>query len=200
MKIVKPIETKYNGNFFRSRAEARWALFFDELNIKYIYEPEGFTFSDGTRYLPDFYLPESDSFFEVKGIMSDYDMHKIQMLIKECNKPCTIGYADFTFVACDNWGSFGANEEGFVLSTKERSILAECAVCHKYFFCGDWGSYACQCCGAYDGNRYMLPIMLGDLSPWWKIEDKVKSAIEKAKQARFEYPVVQCKNGFGGKG
>ena len=55
--MIKAIETEYNGYRFRSRLEARWAVFFDELGIKYQYEPEGFDL-DGTLYLPDFYLPE----------------------------------------------------------------------------------------------------------------------------------------------
>lgn len=31
---IKPIETHYNGYRFRSRLEARWAVFFDALGIK----------------------------------------------------------------------------------------------------------------------------------------------------------------------
>lgn len=65
---MKAIETKYNGYKFRSRLEARWAVFFDEMGIKYEYEPEGFELSDGTKYLPDFYLPESDCYIEIKHI------------------------------------------------------------------------------------------------------------------------------------
>lgn len=65
---MKAIETKYNGYKFRSRLEARWAVFFDEMGIKYEYEPEGFEMSDGTKYLPDFYLPESDCYIEIKHI------------------------------------------------------------------------------------------------------------------------------------
>lgn len=62
----KAIETHYNGYRFRSRLEARWAVFFDHAHIKYEYEPEGFELDDGTRYLPDFYLPEDDYYVEVK--------------------------------------------------------------------------------------------------------------------------------------
>lgn len=51
----KSIDTHYNGYKFRSRTEARWAIFFDELHIAYDYEPQGFDLS-GTRYLPDFHL------------------------------------------------------------------------------------------------------------------------------------------------
>lgn len=53
---MKPIETKYKGYRFRSRTEARWGVFFDSLGITWEYEPEGFEFDDGTRYLPDFLL------------------------------------------------------------------------------------------------------------------------------------------------
>jgi hypothetical protein len=37
---IKPIETRYNGYRFRSRLEARWAVFFDTLGIEYQYELE----------------------------------------------------------------------------------------------------------------------------------------------------------------
>lgn len=51
---IKAIETEYNGYRFRSRLEARWAVFFDSLGVKYEYEPEGFILPSGKRYLPDF--------------------------------------------------------------------------------------------------------------------------------------------------
>ena len=35
MSDIKPIETVYNGYRFRSRLEARWAVFFDEAGIEY---------------------------------------------------------------------------------------------------------------------------------------------------------------------
>lgn len=51
---IKPIETYYNGYRFRSRLEARWAVFLDALGVEYEYEPEGFELPSGKRYLPDF--------------------------------------------------------------------------------------------------------------------------------------------------
>lgn len=57
LEAIKPIETIYNGMRFRSRLEARWALFFDTLKIKWEYENEGYETAMG-RYLPDFWLPE----------------------------------------------------------------------------------------------------------------------------------------------
>ena len=51
--------TAYNGYLFRSKLEAKWAVFFDMLHIPYVYEPEAFVCFDGSQYTPDFYLPKS---------------------------------------------------------------------------------------------------------------------------------------------
>lgn len=72
---MKAIDTQYKGYNFRSRLEARWAVFFDALGLKWEYEPEGFEFDDGTKYLPDFKVQypgrdESENhyiWFEVKS-------------------------------------------------------------------------------------------------------------------------------------
>lgn len=63
--MIKSIDTLYNGNYFRSRLEARWAVFLDYCEIRYQYEPEGFVLDDNC-YLPDFYLPEANAYVEVK--------------------------------------------------------------------------------------------------------------------------------------
>lgn len=63
---MKAIETEYKGYKFRSRLEARWAVFFDIIGIRWEYEPEGIVLSDGTPYLPDFYLIDFHCYFEVK--------------------------------------------------------------------------------------------------------------------------------------
>lgn len=56
---LKAITTFYKGYKFRSRLEARWAVFFDEINVPWEYELEGFELKDGTFYLPDFLLRDS---------------------------------------------------------------------------------------------------------------------------------------------
>jgi hypothetical protein len=38
---IKAIETKYAGRYFRSRLEARWAVWFTEMGIKWEYEIVG---------------------------------------------------------------------------------------------------------------------------------------------------------------
>lgn len=75
--MIKAIETVYNGYRFRSRLEARWAVFFDALGIEYEYEPEGYEYNnlsgdnpdtDTFRWLPDFRLPKENGLLvEVKG-------------------------------------------------------------------------------------------------------------------------------------
>lgn len=73
---MKAIETRYKGYRFRSRLEARWAVFFDALGLGWQYEPEGyvlkvpysrFELPSEVRYLPDFYIPELSLWVEVKG-------------------------------------------------------------------------------------------------------------------------------------
>lgn len=88
MADIKPIETRYKGCRFRSRLEARWAVFFDTLKIKWVYKPQGFEVdspSGKVRYLPDFYLSSvSDPaeylpgvFVEVKGSDEQLDRSKL---------------------------------------------------------------------------------------------------------------------------
>jgi hypothetical protein len=129
--MIKAIETQYKGYRFRSRLEARWAVFFDALDIKWEYEKEGYalkpykfsesawmnnyreqmkgadndllsTVKELTRkfkeissqtifYLPDFWLPEIQSFAEVKPDdwknMSLIELEKAMRLVNETKYP-----------------------------------------------------------------------------------------------------------------
>lgn len=164
---IKPIKTRYNGYLFRSRAEARWAVLFDALNIKYIYEPEGLELSDGTRYLPDFYLPEIKTYFEVKGLMTGTDMHKIEQLQDDLNTRIGIGFSDMTFRASSYFG-----EGAWLIEDAEGSMLVECLDCgHKYFE-GVQGGWQCPVCGSC-GNFWRLAT--GDF-PKGKFFDKARAA------------------------
>ncbi len=63
---VKAIDTIYKGYRFRSRLEARWAVFFDHLGLQWVYEDEGFELPSGW-YLPDFYFPKDHMWIEIKS-------------------------------------------------------------------------------------------------------------------------------------
>lgn len=79
---IQAIETQFDGHLFRSRTEARWAVFFKEMGWKYQYEVEGFNLN-GVRYLPDFFLPELDCWFEVKGSIPTQDeADKLKALVE----------------------------------------------------------------------------------------------------------------------
>lgn len=154
---MRAIRTRYKGIEFRSMLEAQWAKFFDAIKMPYSYEQEGYEFNDGTKYLPDFYLPDSDTFFEVKGIMSEVDMHKIDTLMAEGGKKVAIGYAGGRFQACNAWEEPLSSD---ALTT--YAWLCRCRQCGKLYFIGCEGFWGCQCCGYYDGDAGFEVLMDSD--------------------------------------
>jgi hypothetical protein len=72
---LRAIPTEYAGRKFRSRLEARWAVFLDVLDIEWRYEAEGFRLSNGDGYLPDFHLPRFNGgcWIEVKPPGGNFD-------------------------------------------------------------------------------------------------------------------------------
>jgi hypothetical protein len=82
---VKAIPTNYDGILFRSRLEARWAVFFNALGIDWRYEPEGFELADGTRYLPDFAVLNDNAYVEIKPAGDPFI--KARTFAIECGKP-----------------------------------------------------------------------------------------------------------------
>lgn len=78
------LPTRWKGIIFRSRLEARWAIFFDSLKPKlpYEYEPELIETPYGP-YLPDFYLPTIKTFWLVKGQPMDEREMKIHHWLAE---------------------------------------------------------------------------------------------------------------------
>ena len=92
--MLQPIETRYKGYNFRSRLEARWAVFFDRLGLHWEYEKEGFYLPDGTMYLPDFYVQSEAGegwFIEVKGDMLDADSIRKQQALDKQPPPYALG-------------------------------------------------------------------------------------------------------------
>lgn len=76
--MIKAIETSYKGYKFRRRLEARYAVMFDALGVKWEYEPEGFELGDGYRYLPDFKITRLNEkrtqiWVEVKGTFPTHE-------------------------------------------------------------------------------------------------------------------------------
>lgn len=64
-RSIVALPTYYGGVKFKSALEARWAMYFDEINVAWRYEDEGYELPSG-RYLPDFWLPVAGMHAEVK--------------------------------------------------------------------------------------------------------------------------------------
>lgn len=79
------IETAYKGYRFRSRLEARWAVFFDTLDVRWEYEKEGYRLPSG-NYLPDFWLPKIKTWVETKGKLPSKREQKLASELAEGTK------------------------------------------------------------------------------------------------------------------
>ena len=173
---IKAIPTIYKGYRMRSRLEARWAAFFDALGIPWRYETEGLTLSDGTQYLPDFYLPDCKSWFEVKGVMSDTDLHKVTRLAADMHKGVPYGRYEY-----NEHVVVGYDDLHFeVVGAMSDSHLVKCLECGKYYF-EDEGPYDCPCCGYYDGDSTFTYVLDADGDGW--NNDGPEIPINKAKEA-----------------
>ncbi|PEZ87921.1 hypothetical protein CN376_22845 [Bacillus cereus] len=68
---------------FRSTWEVELAELLTSLGIIYEYEPQRFYYKDHCEsYLPDYYLPEYDTFIEVKGYMDKRSLKRCNLFRK----------------------------------------------------------------------------------------------------------------------
>lgn len=125
-KMLKAIETHYKGYRFRSRLEARWAVFFDAMGIDWEYEPEGFELGEGLRYLPDFKI-EGGLYVEIKSThLTDEEQNKIDKfsevypIVVAIGLPESRGYKVYEPDGFYGWGTgttfafhHGQKDEGF---------------------------------------------------------------------------------------
>jgi len=85
------------GHYVRSSWEADFARVLKHLGTPYQYEPRRFTLSraDGSTltYAPDFFVPESRCFYEIKGWMDERSAEKIRLFREQ--------YPDETLVVID---------------------------------------------------------------------------------------------------
>lgn len=136
-KILKAIPTTYHGIEFRSKLEAKYAQAFDKLGIVWEYESHGFRFDDGTCYCPDFYMPEIDTYFEVKGALDAASDLKLGLLANEKN-----------FVVIGN--SKGDMHRVYPSETARPTEYSECTIsvcddCRKLYFRDLYLAWDCPC-------------------------------------------------------
>jgi predicted nuclease of restriction endonuclease-like RecB superfamily len=71
-------ETLYEGYQMRSSYEVLFAKRLDRLGVEWEYEPRCFDLGTCT-YTPDFYLPETEVFWEVKGWLGPDSQRKTRL-------------------------------------------------------------------------------------------------------------------------
>jgi len=193
MEQFTAIQTEYNGYLFRSRLEARWAVFFDALGIEYEYEPEGLKLSDGSFYLPDFYLINFHCYFEVKraGLCGTPEGDEaIRKISTGMNRDAWAGLICFGDPCDDNLTIFcqeiddggGGSYEGEVTigrhpETKEPYLFAADDRRERSFF------------PSFENIEY-IPMLTSEYGTYAYddfVDGKVLAARRLSRQARFEH-------------
>ena len=186
---IKPIETYYNGYRFRSRLEARWAVFFDAMGVEYEYEPEGFDLGDGIYYLPDFYLPEQNYYVEVKGNMTEGDKKKIEKFVDSLfDEDGCYDSAQYKFIVLGNIPPYRGDildwvTDRYINNFDGYSVLFDC----PYLPC------VCPICGKFGfeyegrGGRVCGNKCTSDDHGLTYDHPRILFAYDAARQARFEH-------------
>lgn len=153
--MIQAIETHYKGYRMRSRLEARWAVFFDALNIPWEYEKEGFNLGDGIFYLPDFWLPEQQCWIEIKGEHPTEEEHQKANLLAQHSKHDVFLFAGpINLPSGDPKKDFGTVAYRYQLGAElfKHPVYSwhECPYCRKLALCfAVWGGFPCEC---FPGN------------------------------------------------
>lgn len=180
--MIVPIQTEYNAYKFRSRLEARWAVFFDLCGIRYEYEPEGFQLDKNLRYLPDFRIRDvilinergngdylQELYIEVKGSPTKRDFQKMNRfdyptLIVGDIPPCEYAEDVIRYIRSD------------YCQRREMPLY------NTYWINGE--DRPCIPSADWDGNLVLEPI---NNETYWIFGELTMNAYRKAKQERFEY-------------
>jgi len=193
--MIKAIETNYNGYKFRSRMEARWAVFFDSQHIKYEYEMEGFDLGNGRRYLPDFWFPSFGAWGEVKFQPLEFDdsLNKALCLVggkwtdEGLDTPLIElqGVPDFKFyrmfcitdipkhlfdTSKGSLLSYGTGKQEVVILVKYIPLMLEIMNCNYHHF---------DCCIGYEKRDWFEEVL--------RDTDGYVFSVNAAKSARFEH-------------
>ena len=173
----KPIETTYKGCRFRSRLEARWAVFFDSLSVPWEYEKQGFDLGDGIAYLPDFWLPHQECWVEVKPDR-DYNGEPLERLAAATGQCVYVFFGEIPHVqgrhlVCEN-------DSAHVFFGEDRFDLS-----HWWCECGRCREVGIE----FEGKADRLPCGHGDsaLVRGGATTPRLRAAYKAARSARFEH-------------
>jgi len=144
---IRPIETPYAGRLFRSRLEARWAVFYDVLGIPWMYEPQGFALDAGDgssiAYLPDFFLPVQHCYIEIKPCTpTASERRKAALLAHHAHTRVYIFFGTPGYHVDGGYPSGQLGLDGAYLYDGDREDLL-----HAWCVCLRCGQYGIEYCG-----------------------------------------------------
>lgn len=201
---IKPIETRYKGYRFRSRTEARWAVFFDTLGIKWEYEKEGYDLGAAGWYLPDFWLHDFDCWVEIKADKNkstDAENNKCAFLAVQSGKfvymfgQCAPFYSEQSNGwRCENDGRYFSptgDRDGLILwgycDAIQRVTLGWWGTLNMCYYGIEYGKFPIGSEGCIE-DLYYEECCYGELSSEHHHDHPVvNAAFDAAKSARFEH-------------
>jgi hypothetical protein len=160
---IQSIATEYNGITYRSRTEARWAVFMTMVGCPFEYEPEGFDLGGGVCYIPDFWLPTCKAFFEIKpctvlpGRESPCDLFVektgIDLYLSNGYPNLPLGFAHFQISY--HMRMMDADTLEYSTGYDEGYCFCECPVCRRVEiqFNGRADRIACNCKKSAHGDK-----------------------------------------------
>ena len=123
----RAIETRYKGLRFPSRLTARFAIYFDQLGLEWVFEPEGFDLPSG-HYLPDFhigtYVPGGHTYgpwIKVKAVRPTE--HDVALLRELCERGTSYGLIIWGQPGEEGW--LHIHKEGFVDDDSDQRLVGE---------------------------------------------------------------------------
>jgi len=184
---IKAIETRYKGYRFRSRTEARWAVFFDSMGLKWEYEPQGFVLPSG-GYLPDFRVGGL-GWFEIKPKSYIDDFFRLHNWgsLKEAEffrQPGVRGgvLAGDPWVVPEGYDMWDDPYVGISAAGDAPYCFCECREC---------GSVGFQFAGRAGRNNHLQRCSLfgdeRDIKAYGSDTARLRTAYQAARQARFEH-------------
>lgn len=199
MTTIKAIETTYKGHRFRSRLEARWAVFFDAMGIAWQYEAQGYELDDRLQvlgitdaiyYLPDFWLPEFNLYAEVKGSLTDHELARTLTLTAALSAPaggCGSGHDSLILGPIPEADRRSAYP--YLLHTHKGDVIATpfWAVQYSPHFTADYRRHDGPTIASDVGGdiRITGPELLAGYSD--KVGDRWANGYRAARSARFEH-------------
>lgn len=152
---ISSVPQTYRGVRFRSTLEADWAATLDSVCIAWSYEPEAVKLPSGEFYRPDFWLPELQTWFEVKGPHNER-IEKTRELHAAGPREVVVGrapvYGKATF-------EFGDGDTG-------NCVLQYCITCEHFTWINEGSAWFCQYCriggkASRQGHMFVSPTVRG---------------------------------------